>query len=74
MTAGVLDGIAGLGPARKTRLLRELGGVRALREAGRDDLRALGWLPDLVADRVFDALHTPIGRAIRPGVRENGLA
>src|SRR5581483_3672022 len=26
MTAGVLDGIAGLGPSRKTRLLREMGG------------------------------------------------
>jgi excinuclease ABC subunit C len=74
MTAGALDGIAGLGPARKTRLLREIGGVRALRAATREDLRALSWLPDPVADRVFDALHSPVGRAIRPAVRENGTA
>ena len=72
MTSGVLDGIPGLGPARRTRLLREVGGIRALRAAGRADLRDLAWLPDQVADRVFDALHDPGGGVFRGPVRENG--
>ncbi len=72
MTSGVLDGIPGLGPARRSRLLREMGGVRSLRAAERGDLRDLGWLPDQVADRVFDALHDPGGGVFRGPVRENG--
>ena len=74
MTASVLDGIAGLGPVRRDRLVKEVGGVRALRALGRDDLRALPWLPDQVADRVYDALHDLERRAISPKVGENGRA
>jgi excinuclease ABC subunit C len=74
MTTGVLDDIAGLGPARKVRLLKEIGGVRALRAAGIEDLRSLSWLPDQVADRVFTTLHDPVGRAIRPSMGENDRA
>ena len=59
MTKGALDGIAGLGPARQKRLLAELGGVRGVRAAGREELRALPWLPDRVADAVFAHLHRP---------------
>ncbi|HTZ10198.1 MAG TPA: excinuclease ABC subunit UvrC, partial [Acidimicrobiales bacterium] len=59
MTASALEGVPGLGPARRTRLVRELGGVRALRAASRDDLGALPWLPDAVADAVYRHLHTP---------------
>ena len=40
-----------------TRLLKEVGGVRALRAATPEDLRSLGWLPDRVADAVYEALH-----------------
>jgi excinuclease ABC subunit C len=57
MTASVLDGVAGMGPTRRARLLKELGGVRALRAASPEDLRALPWLPDRVADAVYEALH-----------------
>ncbi|HVC25764.1 MAG TPA: excinuclease ABC subunit UvrC [Acidimicrobiales bacterium] len=53
----VLDGVAGLGPARRSRLVRELGGVRKVREASADELRALAWLPDPVADAVYERLH-----------------
>ncbi len=57
MTRSVLDGVPGLGPTRKAKLVKELGGVRALRNASREDLRSLSWLPDAVADAVFDRLH-----------------
>ena len=56
MTRSALDGIAGLGPARKARLTKELGGVRAVQRAGLDDLKALRWLPDSVAENVHAAL------------------
>ncbi len=57
MTASTLDGVAGMGPARRTRVLKVVGGVRALRAATPEDLRSLGWLPDRVADAVYEALH-----------------
>jgi excinuclease ABC subunit C len=57
MTVSALDGIAGLGPTRQKRLLKELGGITKVRSASRDDLRALPWLPDAVADAVFAKLH-----------------
>lgn len=53
MRASVLDGIAGLGPARKTRLLRECGGIAGVKSSSRDTLRSLPWLPTSVADAVF---------------------
>jgi excinuclease ABC subunit C len=57
MTKSVLDEVPGLGPTRRTRLLKEFGSVKRLREQSRDDLRALRWLPDRVADAVFERLH-----------------
>jgi len=49
--------VPGLGPTRKKRLLRELGGVGAVKRASLDELRALSWLPDAVADAVFAKIH-----------------
>ena len=57
MTGSALDGIAGLGPVRKVRLTKELGGVRAVQRAELHELEALGWLPDAVAENVHAALH-----------------
>lgn len=57
MTKSALDDIAGLGPTRKKRLVKELGGVAAVKQADLDTLRALPWLPDKVADAVYDKLH-----------------
>jgi excinuclease ABC subunit C len=62
MTRSVLDDIKGLGPARRTRLTKELGGVNAVKRASREELRALSWLPDDVADAVYDTIHRPSGR------------
>ena len=57
MTTSVLDEISGLGEARRKRLLKELGGVTAVKAAGLDQLRALSWLPDAVADAVYEKLN-----------------
>jgi excinuclease ABC subunit C len=57
MTTSALDGIKGLGPTRRKRLTRELGSVNAVKQASREELRALSWLPDDVADAVYDKLH-----------------
>ena len=57
MTVSALDGIAGLGPVRKARLTKELGGVKAVRRAQLDELKALRWLPEAVAENVHAALH-----------------
>jgi excinuclease ABC subunit C len=57
MTASVLDDVPGLGPGRKKRLVKELGGVNAVRAASLDSLRVLSWLPERVADAVYRKLH-----------------
>ena len=57
MTGSVLDGIPGLGPKRKTRLVTTFGGVRAVQRAALDDLLALSWLPDEVAEAVYRQAH-----------------
>lgn len=59
MTASALDGVNGLGPARKSRLLRELGSVKAIRALSQDDLTQLSWLPDDVAASLYAHLHDP---------------
>jgi excinuclease ABC subunit C len=57
MTTSVLDDISGLGPTRKKRLLKELGGVKAVKTASLESLKSLSWLPDTVADAVYDKIH-----------------
>ena len=59
MTKSVLDDIAGLGDTRRKRLIKELGGVTAVKQASLDDLLALTWLPDAVGRAVFEATHPP---------------
>lgn len=63
MTRSALDGIPGLGPTRRKRLLKEFGSVKRIRAATLDDLRTLSWLPDAVADAVFTHLHPDEGSA-----------
>jgi excinuclease ABC subunit C len=57
MTTSVLDDIPGLGPTRKKRLIKEMGGVNAVKRASIDDLRSLSWLPDAVAESVYEKVH-----------------
>lgn len=62
MTRSALDDIAGLGPTRKKRLVKELGGVNAVKRAELETLVGLPWLPETVARAVFDKLHRPARR------------
>ncbi len=57
MTTSVLDDVPGLGPGRRTRLLKEFGSVKRIREQDRDTLLALSWLPDKVGADLYAALH-----------------
>src|SRR5262245_48093863 len=57
MTVSVLDGVPGLGPGRKKRLLKEFGSVKKLRELDEADLVAISWLPDTIAKATFARLH-----------------
>ncbi len=63
MTVSALDGVPGLGPARRKRLLRELGSVKAVREAPKERLEALPWLPQPVAGALYAKLHGPAAAA-----------
>jgi excinuclease ABC subunit C len=62
-THTVLEGVPGLGPTRRKRLLKELGGVRAVKDATLDELHALSWLPDPVADALYKQIHDPTVRS-----------
>ena len=57
MTKSVLDDVPGLGPARRKRLIAELGGVKAVKQASLEDLQALSFLPDAVAAAVYQKVH-----------------
>src|SRR5262249_54929801 len=57
MTKSVLDEVPGLGPTRRSRLLKEFGSVKKLRERSLDELTALTWLPDRVARDLYERLH-----------------
>ena len=57
MTTSVLDGVPGLGPVRQKRLRSELGGIAGVRRASLEELRALPWLPDVVACAVWAKIH-----------------
>ena len=54
MTRSVLDGISGLGEARRKRLIKEFGGVRKIQQASLEDLLALSWLPNKVASAIHE--------------------
>jgi len=57
MVASSLDGIPGLGDARKKQLAKAMGGVNAVKLATLEDLQALSFLPDAVAQAVYDKFH-----------------
>ncbi len=57
MTTSALDGIPGLGEARRKKLLKALGSVKAVKQADLDELKALSFLPDAVAEAVHAKFH-----------------
>jgi excinuclease ABC subunit C len=58
-TRSVLDDVPGLGPTRRTRLLREFGSVKKLRAIDQETLTSLPWLPTAVGEAVYERLHSP---------------
>jgi excinuclease ABC subunit C len=57
MTRSSLEGIPGLGETRRKRLVKELGGVNAVKRASLEVLEALPWLPNKVAGAVHERFH-----------------
>ncbi len=58
MTTSALDGIPGLGEVRRKKLVKALGGVNAVKRADLEDLKALSFLPDMVAEAVHARFHS----------------
>jgi excinuclease ABC subunit C len=56
-----LDGIPGMGPARRRALLRHFGSLAAVRAASREQLREVPGLPVAVADAVYAGLRRGSG-------------
>lgn len=57
MKVSGLDGIAGLGAARKEKLMQVFGSMKSLREASADEILTQSGLPHVVSQAVFNALH-----------------
>ncbi len=57
MTKSVLDDIPGLGPVRQKRLVKEMGSVKKVKQASLESLQGLTWLPDAVAQAVYDKVR-----------------
>jgi excinuclease ABC subunit C len=57
MTVSALDGIPGLGEVRRKKLVKALGGVNAVKRADLEELTALSFLPDPVAEAVYAKFH-----------------
>ncbi|MGE5857613.1 MAG: excinuclease ABC subunit UvrC, partial [Solirubrobacterales bacterium] len=57
MTASVLDGVRGVGPARKRALLRHFGSPDGLLTASREELEAVPGVPGKLAREIHRQLH-----------------
>ncbi len=53
-----LDHIAGIGPARRQKLLRHFGSVKGVKRASVEELSAVETIGDELARSIFDALHS----------------
>ena len=59
MVSSALDGIAGLGEARKKKIIKAFGGVNAVKKASLEELQAQTWLPEDIAQAIFNKFQTP---------------
>jgi excinuclease ABC subunit C len=57
MTESVFDALPGIGPARKSAILRHFGTAERFMNAGREELAAVPGVPAKVARQVYDHLH-----------------
>ena len=67
MVATSLEGVEGLGTARRERLLVALGSLDAIRHASLEELDALSWLPHAVARSLYDYVRAPRARQLTKG-------
>jgi excinuclease ABC subunit C len=76
MTASALDGVPGLGPSRRTALLKHFGSVRKLQAAGVDEIAAVPGFGRRTAVAVLTALHGSAGDPApdTPGTEENAMS
>jgi excinuclease ABC subunit C len=58
-----LEGIPGIGPARRKRLLRQFGGMQGLVRAGVDDIARVDGISRQLAQQIYDAFHPDLQRA-----------
>jgi excinuclease ABC subunit C len=56
-TESPLEGIQGVGAARRKALLSHFGGIRGVRQAGVEELASVPGVSQALAQRIFDALH-----------------
>jgi len=75
MTAGELDGVPGLGPARRTALLKHFGSLKRLREATVAQIAEVPGIGPRTAEQIAAALHggaPPNGRAAGKAAASRG--
>ncbi|HEY5304548.1 MAG TPA: excinuclease ABC subunit UvrC [Acidimicrobiales bacterium] len=71
MVATLLDGVEGLGPKRRERLMLQMGSLENLRGANLEELMSLEWLPDVVAQNIYDRLRAPSAPRLAKGARND---
>ncbi|OIO68950.1 MAG: excinuclease ABC subunit C [Zetaproteobacteria bacterium CG1_02_53_45] len=57
MFTSALDGINGIGPAKRTALLKHFGGIEGVKKAGRSQLAQAPGISEQLAERIFISLH-----------------
>ncbi|MEW6354520.1 MAG: excinuclease ABC subunit UvrC [Pseudomonadota bacterium] len=57
-TTSALEGIPGMGPRRRQRLLRQFGGLQEVARAGVEDLAKVHGISKDIAQRIYDTFHS----------------
>ena len=56
-TTSVLEGIVGIGPKRRQRILCQFGGIQGLARAGVEDIARVEGISRKLAQQIYDAFH-----------------